>query len=80
MINNPFVLYSMIASLLFCIWLGLFLLDSTTPKTDKISWLVLLIAPLFWPIVLPLAIWELIHKSKVSYQFHLIEPNAFPIK
>jgi len=72
MFNNPFAVYGMIALVLFCFWLGLFFRDSTTPKNDKVSWLVLLIAPLFWPIVLPIAIWELIQKSKITYQFHIL--------
>ena len=70
MLNNVVFVYGMIALVLFCFWLSLFFRDSTTPKNDKISWLVLLIAPLFWPIVLPLAIWELIQKRKVNYKFY----------
>ena len=72
MINHLFVVYGMISLILFCFWLSLFLRDSTTPKTDKTSWLVLLIAPLFWPIVLPIAIWELMRKSKVNFQFIIL--------
>ncbi len=72
MINNLFLGYGIISLILFCFWLSLFLRDATTPKTDKTSWLVLLIAPLFWPLVLPIAIWELIHKSKVNFQFMII--------
>ena len=37
------------------ICLRAFLRDRSTPKTDKMSWIVLLEATLFWPIVLPLA-------------------------
>ena len=70
MLNNVVFVYGMIALILFCFWLSLFFRDSTTPKNDKTSWLVLLIAPLFWPIVLPLAIWELIQKRKVNYKFY----------
>ena len=66
MLNNVVFVYGMIALMLFCFWLSLFLLDSTTPKNDKFSWLILLIAPLFWPIVLPRAVWELIHKSTAN--------------
>ena len=54
----------MIATAVFCVWFGLFLLDKTTPKNHFISWLVLLIAPLFWPIVLPLSLKELIVKAR----------------
>ena len=65
--NNLFFVYSMIALMLFCCWFSLFFVDSTTPKNDKLSWFVLLIAPIFWPIVLPLAIWELMQKSKITW-------------
>ena len=67
MIDNLFFCYGVIALILFCFWLSLFFMDKTTPKTDKTSWLVLLIAPLFWPLVLPIAIWELMRKSKVNF-------------
>ena len=72
MFNNFVCVYGLIALLLFGFWLSLFLLDSTTPKTDKTSWLVLFIAPLFWPIVLPLAIRELIQKSKANFKFIIL--------
>ena len=52
------------ATVVFAVWFFLFLLDKTTPKNHFISWLVLLIAPLFWPIVLPLSIKELIVKAR----------------
>ena len=72
-LNNVFFVYGMIAFMVFCFWLSLFVLDSTTPKNDKFSWLVLLIVPLFWLIVLPLAIWELIHKNKANKEiFHSV--------
>ena len=48
----------------FCIWFCLFMADKTTPKNHLVSWIVLLIAPLFWPIVLPLSIRELILKAR----------------
>ena len=59
-----FICYFMIATAVFCLWFSLFLLDRTTPKNHFISWLVLLIAPLFWPIVLPLSLKELIVKAR----------------
>lgn len=55
--------YLAIASIVFVYWLMLFYLDETTSKFDPISWLVLLIAPWFWPIVLPISSWELSRKS-----------------
>ena len=44
-------------------WLTLFMADKSTPKSDFASWMIILIAPLFWPIVLPASAIELITKS-----------------
>lgn len=55
--------YLTIASAVFFYWLGLFMRDNSTPKNHLDSWLVLLIAPLFWPIVVPMSIWELVGKT-----------------
>ena len=54
--------YWTIALMVFIYWLMLFWQDTSTSKIDPISWLVLLIAPLFWPIVLPICSWELNRK------------------
>ena len=42
--------------------------DKSTPKTPFPSWLILLTAPLFWPVVLPASIIELITKSSEKEQ------------
>lgn len=55
--------YLTISVTVFCYWLGLFLADKSTPKTHLASWLIILIAPLFWPIVLPMSIVELATKA-----------------
>ena len=54
--------YYTIALMVFIYWLIVFLQDSSTSKTDLLSWSVLLIAPLLWPIVLPISSWELNRK------------------
>ncbi len=54
--------YLAIALIVFGIWFVIFWLDNTTPKTHLLSWLILLIAPLFWPIVIPPSCVELIGK------------------
>ena len=64
MARNISLCYFAIASAVFCVWFGLFMLDETTPKNHFLSWIVLLIAPLFWPIVIPLSISELIAKAR----------------
>lgn len=46
-------LYITGAVLVFGYSLQAFLRDSSTPKTDRLSWLVLIVASVFWPITLP---------------------------
>jgi len=46
-------LYFTGATLVFGILLNAFLKDSSTPKSDVTSWLVVLIGTLVWPLVLP---------------------------
>ena len=55
--------YLTVSVTVFLYWLGLFIADKSTPKTHLTSWLTLLIAPLFWPIVVPISIIELVTKS-----------------
>jgi hypothetical protein len=55
--------YWIICLMVFIYWFILFYTDRHTSKLDLISWCVLLIAPLFWPIVLPISTWELNRKS-----------------
>jgi hypothetical protein len=46
-------LYVTGALLVFGFSLQAFLRDTSTPKTDRLSWMVLIVASLFWPITLP---------------------------
>jgi hypothetical protein len=62
MSTNIISWYWTIALMVFIYWLMLFCIDSSTSKIDLLSWLILLIAPLFWPIVLPISSWELNRK------------------
>jgi hypothetical protein len=52
------VIYGLIGLLNFGIYLILFMQDCSTPKTDRSSWIVLGVASLFWPVVLPLSCLE----------------------
>ncbi len=61
--ENVVTWYWTIVFMVFIYWLMLFSQDHSTPKNDAISWGVLLIAPLFWPIVLPISSLELSHKA-----------------
>lgn len=47
------VLYITGAVVVFGLSLHAFLKDISTSKTDRLSWIVLLIATVFWPLVLP---------------------------
>ncbi len=46
-------LYVTGAALVFGILLNAFLKDETAPKNDGLSWAVVIIATLIWPITLP---------------------------
>ncbi len=58
-----FSCYLTISLITFCFWLVIFWQDNTTPKNHLLSWIVLLIASIFWPIVLPISSWELTMKA-----------------
>lgn len=47
------IFYATGAFLVFSLSLRSFFKDSSTAKTDLSSWLVLITATLFWPLVLP---------------------------
>lgn len=49
------VTYGLIVLLNLWVYLILFFQDCSTPKTDCSSWIVLSLASLFWPVVLPLS-------------------------
>lgn len=63
--------YWTICLMVFIYWSMLFYLDSSTPKTDLISWSFLLITPLLWPIVLPISSWELSRNRLKNIFFNL---------
>ena len=62
MLGNALFCYLMIALAVFSVWLEAFWADATTPKTNCTSWAALMLAPLFWPIVLPLSNFEIVTK------------------
>ena len=51
--------YFSIAFIVFCVWFTSFLNDTATSKKDLKSWIILLMGPLFWPVVLPLSFLQL---------------------
>lgn len=51
-----FQLYVGGGAIALCVYLALWMRDRTTPMTDPGSWLVLLLASCFWPIVLPISV------------------------
>jgi len=38
------------------VWLSIFFRDKTTPNSDFLSWVIIVIATLTWPLAVPLAI------------------------
>ena len=58
--------YLTVSATVFFYWFSLFMADKSTPKNDFASWMIILIAPLFWPIVLPVSAIELITKSALK--------------
>lgn len=63
MSNNIVTLYWAIYCIVVVYWWMLFNLDESTSKTHFLSWLFILVAPLFWPIILPISSWELSQKA-----------------
>jgi len=57
-------LYLIIAIVCFGVCLKSFLADGATPKNDRSSWIALVILPLIWPIVIPIAGLELTNFHK----------------
>ena len=55
--------YWTICLMVFVYWLLLFLEDESTPNNHLVSWVFLIIAPLLWPVVLPISSWELSRKA-----------------
>ena len=53
------ICYFLIALAAFGMWFIVFLNDSTTPLTDRTSWVVLVLASLCWPITIPTSIAKL---------------------
>ncbi len=74
MISLEFLLslYVAISLTIGFICLRVFLQDRSTPKTDTMSWIVLLEAALFWPLVLPLSYLErMLHRSNSPFSWVL---------
>ena len=67
--------YFNVAGLVFFYWLSLFLLDQETPKNHWLSWVVLIIASLCWPVSVPRAMIELANKAKLKQKSNNPEKN-----
>nr|RNJ70164.1 MAG: hypothetical protein EDM05_05610 [Leptolyngbya sp. IPPAS B-1204] len=63
---SSMVLYITGALLVFGVSFRAFWKDTSTPKTDRLSWMVLMIATLFWPLVLPSIIRKKLAKSTAT--------------
>ena len=62
-------LYFTIALVVFCILLTAFWFDRSTPKTDKVSWVLVFLGAAFWFVVLPLS------GIEISRKFLKIKPH-----
>jgi polyferredoxin len=60
--------YFSIAFIVFCVWFISFLNDTSTSKKDLKSWIILLMGPLIWPVVLPLSYLQLNVNKKAPVQ------------
>ena len=64
-----FSLYWAVALCVFAIYLGAFLKDTQTPKTDRRSWIVLCLGAAFWIVVLPISAYlALARRPKNGYR------------
>ncbi len=55
--------YLLIALIVFLVWFQRFWNDTETSKKDLISWVALVIGPLFWPVVLPFSLFQINSKK-----------------
>jgi hypothetical protein len=60
------VFYFVAAITAFCAWFKLFVEDTTTAMNDYRSWLILMIASLAWPVVVPVALIELLLQDQAN--------------
>ena len=67
MLENILFGYLVVAVVVLCFCLTIFWHDQTTPKNDLTSWAIILIAPLFYPITIPLSIIELSNFQTKKY-------------
>ncbi|MBW4464975.1 MAG: hypothetical protein KME07_05985 [Pegethrix bostrychoides GSE-TBD4-15B] len=62
------IFYTSGAFLVFSLSLRSFFKDSSTSKTDLSSWLVVICATLFWPLVLPSILRKKLSKSQPKFE------------
>ncbi|MEC4987757.1 MAG: hypothetical protein SAJ37_03325 [Oscillatoria sp. PMC 1068.18] len=63
MFESAVTFYFMVAIAVSSICLVAFFQDTTTPKTDLISWIAIFVATLFWLLIVPISCWELFNKK-----------------
>lgn len=62
MLIRLFSVYWLVSLFVFLTLLGVFLADRSTPKSDRLSWLLVCVGSLIWFIAVPLSILELARK------------------
>jgi hypothetical protein len=61
------ILYFATASWILLILLHAFFTDRAIAKTDRVSWVVMLLAATFWIVVLPISLLEQFVKGSIHY-------------
>ena len=67
--------YFSVAFVIFIYWFILFLADRETSKDHLMSWFVLILASLMWPLTVPGAIIELASKVRANNQQNEVESD-----
>ncbi|MBD1853223.1 hypothetical protein [Leptolyngbya sp. FACHB-711] len=62
MLIRLLLVYLLVSLVVFITLLGVFWADHTTPKSDRLSWLLVCIGSFIWFITIPLSIIELTRK------------------
>ncbi len=66
--NLLWLIYGLNAVIVALVLLLAFLADRSTPKSQKMSWTIILVASLFWFIVVPLSGFEHLRRSFHRYR------------
>jgi MFS family permease len=77
--RNLLALYLPIAALMLCIFLGGFLADSSSSKSDAISWVAVFVGSALFPLVIPIALIERLLKARLPQPARLSKDPRYSI-